>query len=437
MEQADVNTPGSRVAPSAAFARSAASEPTGAMARETMGVVLLGPPGAGKGTQAARIAAHLEIPHIATGDMLRANLAEGTPLGRVAKRYMQGGELVPDDIVFEIVAERLAQPDCHRGFVLDGFPRSVAQARALSRHLEELGSPLDAALSLEVDEEKLVHRLSARARADDDEQTVRSRLRVFAKTNGPLVAYYEERDLLATVDADGEIDEITQHIVAMLEEVARHPLRRRLRAPAQAAEARSMRMALLGPPGAGKGTQGARLATHFGIPHIATGDIFRANMTKSTPLGRMAQEYVDSGELVPDDIVFEIVAERLAEPDCRAGFALDGFPRSLSQAEVLDRRLNERGTPLDVALYLDVPEEELVRRAASRARPDDDEEILRARLRVFNSTTRPLVDHYDDRDLLVCVDGTGEIEHVTNNILVGLVNFALLGQALSRHRRRS
>jgi adenylate kinase len=300
---------------------------------------------------------------------------------------------VPDDIVFEIVAERLAQPDCHRGFVLDGFPRSVAQARALSRHLEELGTPLDAALSLEVDEEELFRRLSARARADDDEQTVRSRLRVFAKTNGPLVTYYEERDLLATVDADGEIDEITQHIVAMLEEVARHPLRRRLRAPAQAAEARSMRMALLGPPGAGKGTQGARLATHFGSPHIATGDIFRANMTKSTPLGRMAQEYVDSGELVPDDIVFEIVAERLAEPDCRAGFALDGFPRSLSQAEVLDRRLNERGTPLDVALYLDVPEEELVRRAASRARPDDDEEILRARLRVFNSTTRPLVDN--------------------------------------------
>ncbi len=147
--------------------------------------------------------------------------------------------------------------------------------------------------------------------------------------------------------------------------------------------------------------------------------MLRANVTEGTPLGRVAKRYMDGGELVPDDVVIDMVSERLAQPDCQRGFVLDGFPRSLAQAEVLDRRLGERGTPLDVALYLDVPEAELFRRLAARARPDHDAQILRTRLRVFTSTTRPLVDHYDDQDLLVSVDGSGDVEQVTKNILVG------------------
>ena len=144
-----------------------------------MRVVLLGPPGAGKGTQADRIAARFQLVHVATGDLLRANVADGTPMGEVAQAYLDSGELVPDQVVVAMMLERLTRPDCAHGFLLDGFPRSVAQARALDEHLAELGTPLDAAINLEVAEEELLHRLAGRGRADDNAQTIRNRLEVF------------------------------------------------------------------------------------------------------------------------------------------------------------------------------------------------------------------------------------------------------------------
>ena len=185
-----------------------------------------------------------------------------------------------------------------------------------------------------------------------------------------------------------------------------------------------MRIVLLGPPGAGKGTQAARVACRFGAPHIATGDIFRANVAEGTELGRAAQEYMDLGDLVPDELVIAMVMERLGSDDCEAGFVLDGFPRTVNQAEALDRQLASRGTPLEAALSFDVTEEELLRRLAGRAaaqhRADDVEQTIRHRLEVFASKTRPLIDYYRHRRLLTMVDGVGRVEDVTVRILDGL-----------------
>ena len=178
-----------------------------------MRVLLLGPPGAGKGTQADRIAARFQLVHLATGDLLRANVAEGTSLGEVAQAYLDSGELVPDEVVVAMMLERLTQPDCGHGFLLDGFPRSVAQATELDRHLAELGAPLDAAINLEVAEEELLHRLAGRGRVDDNAQTIRNRLQVFVSATRPLLDYYDEQGLLFSVAAVGTVDEVSERIL--------------------------------------------------------------------------------------------------------------------------------------------------------------------------------------------------------------------------------
>ena len=172
-----------------------------------MGIVLLGPPGAGKGTQAITLAERLGLANVSTGQILRANVAAGTPLGRSAQRFMDAGDLVPDEVVTEMVFDRLTSPDCQSGYLLDGFPRTVPQAKALDAWLEDNCLPIGVALSFEVTEAELLDRLQRRAaeqgRSDDTVETVRHRLDVFARSTRPLLDYYASKDLLVAVDAIG------------------------------------------------------------------------------------------------------------------------------------------------------------------------------------------------------------------------------------------
>lgn len=212
-----------------------------------MRLILLGPPGAGKGTQAKLLVERLRIPQISTGDMLRAAVKDGTALGREASQYMDRGALVPDEIIIGLVRERLQRADCARGYILDGFPRTVAQAEALGKTLEALHAWLDHVVSLEVPTEDLVLRIAGRRtcrdcgtmyhvrfspsktdgrcdacggptvqRDDDREETVRRRLAVYADQTAPLISFYEARGLLRRVPGTGEIGEISERITAAL-----------------------------------------------------------------------------------------------------------------------------------------------------------------------------------------------------------------------------
>lgn len=180
-----------------------------------MRLVLFGPPGAGKGTQAARLCAARGIPHISTGEMLREAVKSGTPLGLQVKGIMEQGGLVPDELAGAVVAERIARPDAARGFLLDGFPRTVAQTEILDRALAHSG-PIDCVLMLEVPEDFLIRRLLGRAnqgdrgekRADDSEETIRERLRVYQRDTAPVAQVYEARGLLRRVDGTGTIDQV-------------------------------------------------------------------------------------------------------------------------------------------------------------------------------------------------------------------------------------
>ena len=208
-----------------------------------------------------------------------------------------------------------------------------------------------------------------------------------------------------------------------------------------------MNIILLGPPGAGKGTQAKFISEKYSIPHISTGDIFRKNISEKTPLGVKAKSYMDKGQLVPDDLTIEIVNDRLTNDDCQKGFLLDGFPRTVKQAEALENFLNENNKKVDVALLIDVPQQFILERMTGRRvcgkcgasyhvkfnapknegqcdicgeeliqRKDDTEETVKERLQVYSNQTQPLVEYYKQKKSLSIVDGTKEIEEVFKGI---------------------
>ncbi len=215
-----------------------------------MNIILFGPPGAGKGTQAKKMVDDYGIPQISTGDILRANVREGTELGLAAKGYMDKGELVPDEVLIGIIKNRLKEQDCEKGFILDGYPRTIPQADALAVILDELNKPIDVVLNLEVPDEELVERISGRLmcncgasyhrtfnppkkdgvcdtcggkvfqRADDKEEAVKNRLNVYKNQTQPLIDYYTKQGLLVTLDGTKDIDEVFEEIKAVLTKFA-------------------------------------------------------------------------------------------------------------------------------------------------------------------------------------------------------------------------
>jgi adenylate kinase len=185
-----------------------------------MRLVLLGAPGSGKGTQAELLRTELGVPHVSTGDLLRAAVKAGTPLGLQAKSVMEAGKLVSDEIVLAMLEERLARPDAAAGFILDGYPRNLAQCEALERVLERIGQPLEVAIKLEVPHELIVERIAGRAekegRKDDTPETVRERLRVYAEQTEPVAAHFAAIGKLTTVDGVGELADVSRRILAAL-----------------------------------------------------------------------------------------------------------------------------------------------------------------------------------------------------------------------------
>lgn len=217
-------------------------------------------------------------------------------------------------------------------------------------------------------------------------------------------------------------------------------------------EGHGMKIIMLGAPGAGKGTQAQMIADKFNIPHISTGDIFRANIKNGTELGKKAKEFMDKGQLVPDELTVQLLLDRVANEDCKNGYVLDGFPRTIPQADVLDNELTKLGDKVDFAINVDVPDENIVRRMSGRRaclkcgatyhiehippkkegicdkcgselvqREDDKPETVQNRLSVYHEQTQPLIDYYDKKNILKTVDGTKDMQEVFSNI-VGILN---------------
>ncbi|MBC8001106.1 MAG: adenylate kinase [Opitutaceae bacterium] len=458
-----------------------------------MNISLLGPPGAGKGTQASRLRARFGLLHLSTGNLLRENLADRNALGLLARKYMDRGELVPDEVVEAMIEERLLAIPPEQGVLFDGFPRTPEQAAFLDELMQRSGRRLNAAIYLELGEADVLQRLGGRLvctacqatyhkqalpptkagvcdvcglrierRPDDNAETTRVRLGVFQRHIGPVLNFYQPGGRLLLADGSGAPVEVEAALVALLtslqngearaataEEIRRlQPDPKRVARPQVVASTGQLNLVLLGGPGSGKGTQAENLGREFRLSHVASGDLFRENLKQSTRLGQLARGYMNRGELVPDDITEAMVEERLARADIAGGFLLDGFPRTLPQAEALTEMLAKLQRPPSAVLYIHVSDAALVDRLSGRwicracqrpyhmlfkppicggvcdhcggelyQRDDDKSDTVRARLKTFHKQTEPLIEYYKRVGLLVEVNGEGTVASVSRRTL--------------------
>lgn len=374
-----------------------------------MNIALLGPTGAGKGTQSTALAGAFDLQHFSTGDLFREHVTRQTALGLLARKYMDAGELVPDEVVEAMIEEQIRKSEAGRGLLFDGFPRTEGQAHFLAELFASLQQHLDVAILLDLPEEYIIQRLTGRlvcqqccqpynpalrppvraGRCDlcdgelapvaqDHPELVHSRLQAFRRSCAPVLDYYRRSGRLHVIDARGTVDEVRRAIEASLKRPKLTPLlppaplnlllttsEPPLLPPASPAT-NQLNLVLLGGPGSGKGTQAESLSREFNLPHIATGDLFRENLKHDTDLGRLAKGYMNRGELVPDEVTEAMVRERLARADVAPGFVLDGFPRTLPQAMALADILHRFRRQLTSVIYIAVSDEAIVQRLSGR-----------------------------------------------------------------------
>lgn len=437
---------------------------------DAVNIALLGPTGSGKGTLVNTLAAKFNLHPVNLGDVLRQKATYGTALGLLTREYVQNGELVPDEFVDAMVEEVFRHlPPTGSGTILDGFPRTAVQAQFLDDLLADLGGKLDAAVYLDVPDAEIFERVQRRqpARQDDEPHILRHRLHVFRRMAGPVLKHFLDSGRLLLVRANAPAPEVEQSISGLLQEL----LAGRLPEPNEADKAfvekffqarpavptqpePALNLVLLGGPGSGKGTQAEHICKAFRLPHISTGDLFRENIKQQTELGQLAKSYMNRGELVPDDVTERMVATRLAQSDAANGFVLDGFPRTVSQAEALDEILHQINRKVTGVIHLQVSDEEITRRLSGRRicrqcqapfhvlfkkprregicnhcggplyqRDDDKPETIQVRLKNYHRQTSPLIDFYRQAGVLSEVLGEGDLNAIRAAMLAAVKLF--------------
>lgn len=434
-----------------------------------MNIALLGPTGSGKGTLIQAVAGKHNLHPVTLGDVLRQKASYGTALGLLTREYVLNGELVPDEFVDAMVEEIFRHTPPGANTILDGFPRTVTQARFLDDLLADLGQRLDAVIYLHVPEHVIFERVGRRQppRQDDEPHVLRHRLHVFRRMVAPVLKHYYDTGRLVLLHADAPAHEVEITLARLIGDVAagRHPafsdadfafldqlLKTKAVAPADPDPA--LNLVLLGGPGSGKGTQAEHICKAFNLPHISTGDLFRENIKKQTELGRLAKSYMDRGELVPDDVTERMVAARLALPDASHGFVLDGFPRTVSQAEALDEILHAINRKVTGVIHLHVTDAEIIRRLSGRRicrqcqapfhvlfkkprreglcnhcggplyqRDDDKSETIEIRLKNYHRQTEPLISYYRTAGVLTEVHGEGDLVAIRAAMLAAVKLF--------------
>jgi len=380
-----------------------------------LNIALFGPPGAGKGTQSEFLIKEYNLFYISTGDILRNEIANESKLGLEAKSIIASGGLVSDEIIVQIIEKTIVNNPFSNGFLFDGFPRTYIQAYILEGLMIKLNTSLNCLISLEVDEEESVSRLLNRGktsgRMDDNETVIRNRLKEYNEKTLPVLEFYKDRGILREVNGAQEIGKVTVDI----KNVIRNELKNSL-----------YNVVLFGYPGSGRGTQGKALAEKFGLEYVATGTMLDEEISKKTDIGKKIKNLYDEGQLVPDEIVVQLIEKKLEDSKDVKGFIFKGFPRTLVQSYILDGLVKKHGSFISQVIEIEVPTLDLISRLDARRKTDDkrpyDSETTKivGRLQDHQEKTVPVIEKYNEQHGVKKIDGRGTFEEVFEKISIDI-----------------
>jgi len=376
-----------------------------------LNIALFGPPGAGKGTQSEFLIKKYNLFYISTGGLLRKEIANGTRLGLEAQSIIAAGGLVSDEIIVQIIENTITGNPTAHGFLFDGFPRTYVQAYILEGLMLKLNTSLTCLISLDVPEEESVCRLLRRGatsgRSDDSDAVIRNRLREYKQKTLPVLQFFKDRGLYREVDGTLPIDAVGERIDAFLTD----ELRKRL-----------FNVVLFGYPGSGRGSQGRALAKTHGLEYVATGTMLDEEIRRGTEIGKRVTALYESGELVPDEIVVQLIEQRLAASNGVKGFIFKGYPRTHVQSYILDALLKKHESSISRIIELEVPMLELIARLDARSKTprsmpyDSSTAKIVRRLQDHETKTLPVIAKYSQRHEVVRIDGTGTFDDVYSRL---------------------
>ncbi len=372
-----------------------------------LNIALFGPPGAGKGTQSQLLIEKYNLAYISTGDLLRQEISENTELGREVKDIINSGGLVSDEIMVELIEKKIIHSNEQNGILFDGFPRTLVQSYILDGLLLKLNTSLTCMLSLEVPREELITRLIERGkmshRSDDTEEIIKFRLQEYENKTAPVKGYYQERDLYFPINGVGPIPEVFDRLNNSIELTLQKEW---------------FNLVLSGPPGSGKGTQGNMLAKKFNLYYISTGSLLRKEVKADTEIGRRVKNIIDVGDLVPDEIVIQLIEREMKLQNDVNGFIFKGFPRTVLQAYILDGLLRRMNMGVSCVIELSAPTLEMIKRLdkrsqTERARPYDlSTGLIIHRLEEYETKTTRVMDLYKRQNKHMITNAMGSNEDI-------------------------
>lgn len=376
-----------------------------------LNIALFGPPGAGKGTQSEYLINRYNLFYISTGDLLRREIAQKTRLGIEAQSIIASGGLVSDEIIVQIIEKTITENPQSNGFLFDGFPRTYIQAYILEGLMIKLNTSLNCLISLAVPEEESVKRLLNRGktsgRSDDNETVIRNRLKEYNEKTLPVLQFYRDKGIFVEVDGTRSIEEVTEAIT----EIINTELSKSL-----------FNVVLFGYPGSGRGSQGKALARRFGLEYVATGEMLEQEIASGSDIGRKITALYENGQLVPDEIVVQLIEKKIAASGNIKGFIFKGFPRTLVQSYILDGLLKKYGSSISKIIEIEVPTLELISRLDERSKTpncmpyDNSTAKIVKRLQEHEMKTVPVIEKYNQLHGVIKINGLGLFDDVFERI---------------------